>query len=364
MTRMSLVLLFALIGLCFAQNSIYVEGYYRSDGTYVAPHYRSSPDGNFYNNWSTKGNYNPYTGKAGTKTMPSPSTAKDNSAFFGPFEDAISRISEERARARIVEAEHQHELSIQEQRQKLQKREMQLEFLESITTNKVYGLQTRISAKKKLLEILGLSNPAFEYDEAVYTAGIPQEFMAFIDEFPDSVHAKVALYAQKAHPSNIISQSKFISLQKQGYRKLRVLYLGYYADGMPEDVLVVSEYYSKNAAPEDYVQQAELFNSSIESFFIIDNITLCGDWTAMPEKISDAIINNATTKWQYNYPMIAYTLQNQINGYYVVKELLQQLNQLPQDKKRAILDKAKKEWPGDLSAQAYLIESELSKTGN
>lgn len=45
-----------------------VRGYYRSNGTYVSPHMRSSPDGNFYNNWSTVGNINPYTGKEGTKT--------------------------------------------------------------------------------------------------------------------------------------------------------------------------------------------------------------------------------------------------------------------------------------------------------
>lgn len=44
----------------------YVRGYYRKDGTYVQPHYRSKPDGNIWNNWSTKGNVNPYTGKRGT----------------------------------------------------------------------------------------------------------------------------------------------------------------------------------------------------------------------------------------------------------------------------------------------------------
>ena len=47
-----------------------VRGYTRSNGTYVAPHYRSSPDGNFANNWSTKGNINPYTGNVGTRVTP------------------------------------------------------------------------------------------------------------------------------------------------------------------------------------------------------------------------------------------------------------------------------------------------------
>jgi hypothetical protein len=48
----------------------WVAGYYRRDGTYVQSHYRTNPDNSFYNNWSTKGNVNPYTGKAGTKVPP------------------------------------------------------------------------------------------------------------------------------------------------------------------------------------------------------------------------------------------------------------------------------------------------------
>jgi hypothetical protein len=53
-----------------AYANVHVNGYFRKDGTYVQPHYRSNPDGNFYNNWSTKGNINPYTGEEGTKTHP------------------------------------------------------------------------------------------------------------------------------------------------------------------------------------------------------------------------------------------------------------------------------------------------------
>lgn len=46
-----------------------VGGYYRKSGTYVAPYYRSTSNSTKADNWSTKGNYNPYTGKAGTKTL-------------------------------------------------------------------------------------------------------------------------------------------------------------------------------------------------------------------------------------------------------------------------------------------------------
>lgn len=50
-----------------ATTTVNVRGYFRKDGTYVAGHKRTAPDGNFNNNWSTQGNVNPYTGEVGTK---------------------------------------------------------------------------------------------------------------------------------------------------------------------------------------------------------------------------------------------------------------------------------------------------------
>lgn len=42
-------------------------GYVKKDGTYVQPHYQTAPDNTRVNNWSSKPNVNPYTGKEGTK---------------------------------------------------------------------------------------------------------------------------------------------------------------------------------------------------------------------------------------------------------------------------------------------------------
>jgi len=66
--RWFVLALLVLVQLGFAQ--VHVRGYTRKDGTYVAPHYRSNPDGIFSNNWSTQGNVNPYTGAVGTKVTP------------------------------------------------------------------------------------------------------------------------------------------------------------------------------------------------------------------------------------------------------------------------------------------------------
>ena len=48
-------------------NNVYVNGYRRNDGTYVKSHVRSKADSSFRNNYSTKGNTNPRTGKPGTR---------------------------------------------------------------------------------------------------------------------------------------------------------------------------------------------------------------------------------------------------------------------------------------------------------
>jgi len=48
----------------------YVRGYFRKDGTYVSGHRRTNRDDSFWNNWSSRGNTNPYTGRIGTKTPP------------------------------------------------------------------------------------------------------------------------------------------------------------------------------------------------------------------------------------------------------------------------------------------------------
>lgn len=51
----------------FAQNSVYVSGYTKSNGSYVEPYYRTSPNVTRNDNYSTVGNINPYTGTSGTK---------------------------------------------------------------------------------------------------------------------------------------------------------------------------------------------------------------------------------------------------------------------------------------------------------
>ena len=48
-------------------TTVPVRGYFKASGTYVAPHYQTAPNATKLDNWSSKPNVNPYTGKAGTK---------------------------------------------------------------------------------------------------------------------------------------------------------------------------------------------------------------------------------------------------------------------------------------------------------
>jgi hypothetical protein len=61
-----LVLCFSFAAEAFAKSTS-VKGYYRKDGTYVKPHYRSTPNGTTSDNYSHCGNVNPSTGKVGSE---------------------------------------------------------------------------------------------------------------------------------------------------------------------------------------------------------------------------------------------------------------------------------------------------------
>lgn len=57
-----------VIALCIPTVAIaddLVRGHVNRDGTYVAPHYRTSPNNTRMDNYSTQGNTNPYTGQQG-----------------------------------------------------------------------------------------------------------------------------------------------------------------------------------------------------------------------------------------------------------------------------------------------------------
>jgi hypothetical protein len=63
-------------------SQVSVRGYYRSNGTYVQPHQRTAPNYTRNDNYSTVGNVNPYTGKAGTQPRDSYSAITTTSSYY------------------------------------------------------------------------------------------------------------------------------------------------------------------------------------------------------------------------------------------------------------------------------------------
>lgn len=66
MKTLILVLLLPILSL--AQQSSKVHSYNKKDGTHVESYHRTKADKTERNNYSSKGNTNPYTGKKGYKT--------------------------------------------------------------------------------------------------------------------------------------------------------------------------------------------------------------------------------------------------------------------------------------------------------
>lgn len=67
MGKILAVVAIVLIGCSVAQAKP-VKGYVKKDGTSVRPHARTGPNHTQRDNFSTKGNRSPTTGKAGTRT--------------------------------------------------------------------------------------------------------------------------------------------------------------------------------------------------------------------------------------------------------------------------------------------------------
>lgn len=76
-TALSLLLLTVFFSIGVHADT-WVNGYMKYDGTYVKGHYRSDPDSTINNNWDTRGNVNPHTGRVGIRD---PNSYGDNSGM-------------------------------------------------------------------------------------------------------------------------------------------------------------------------------------------------------------------------------------------------------------------------------------------
>ncbi|MFA4844487.1 MAG: hypothetical protein WC632_06030 [Candidatus Margulisiibacteriota bacterium] len=64
-----MALICSLLAFTSFAKSVRVSGHIKKSGTYIAPHYKTFPNRTKIDNWPTKGNVNPYTGKKGAKRI-------------------------------------------------------------------------------------------------------------------------------------------------------------------------------------------------------------------------------------------------------------------------------------------------------
>ena len=67
----------------FGQGYHYNNGYVDRNGVFHPAHYQTNPNNNPWDNWSTRGNYNPFTGKPGTRTPQGPHY--DRNGVYHPY---------------------------------------------------------------------------------------------------------------------------------------------------------------------------------------------------------------------------------------------------------------------------------------
>ena len=78
--KVKIIAIAATLAISPVLADTYVPGYFKKDGTYVEGHYKRSPNSTRTDNYSSKGNTNPYTGERGSTDpyAPKKSTTYDS----------------------------------------------------------------------------------------------------------------------------------------------------------------------------------------------------------------------------------------------------------------------------------------------
>lgn len=66
----------------FAQSQVWVNGYTKSDGTYVTGHYKTTSNTTATDNYTYKNNTNPNTGTTGNQSLYQNSTPTENRTLY------------------------------------------------------------------------------------------------------------------------------------------------------------------------------------------------------------------------------------------------------------------------------------------
>jgi hypothetical protein len=277
---------------CEAGGRTYVRGYVRSNGTYVAPHYRTSPDASFYNNWSSIGNVNPYTGKVGTKTDTPTGTAL-----------------------------HFRYSSIPE-------------FVFAPIPNEIIGTRT---------------SPSSPVPTSLESDQLPRP------EITNEISQGIQAQASRQWPSDFSMQAYTIRRQQEGYVALQQHRIAFSTLGVPVEVQEWALQNALTRWPGDYSMQAYDYERSLEGYLQLSALVSSQEYRDLPAAHAQWMSAVALGHWAGDFSMQAYALEKQIDGYYELSRLYQAMVDLPSDVTESIKANARGSWPEDLSMQAYEV---------
>ena len=193
----------------FAGGRTYVRGHFRKDGAYVAPHYRTSPDGSFYNNWSTYGNINPYTGEFGKNLFP------DKYKSHGYIKSSVPN------------------------------------FQLAPIPNEI-GQTNRNNNKAITPDISSYSD---------INSPLPSEVGNWIEK-----------NAQQKWPNDLSMQAYTMQTQKEGYLRLQSQKKSFSQVGIPDNIFTWCLNLSKKKWPEDFSMQAYTFENNLEGYLKLSHL--------------------------------------------------------------------------------------------
>lgn len=286
----------------YAQGRVYVKGYFRGDGTYVQPHYRTAPDRNFYNNWSTYGNVNPYTGELGTKKHPynrSYSTYRSNY------------------------------------------RDFKLAPTPEIHTSNSYSNNTSYSTSNS-------NQVKLRFDPSIEAVSIPQKTKKSIFEL-----------AEIKWPNDYRMQTYTIEKNIEGYKELHSISRTAKRIGIKDSLITWMFNEAEKKWPQDYSMQAYMVENNLDGYLKASALLSSEEWENLPDNVSESILSTTFKKWGTDLSMIAYRLENEIDGFYRLLEVVEKMSSLQKEQKDQILSIARNKWPQDLSMQAYTVENEF-----
>lgn len=280
-----------------AGGRTYVRGHIRKDGAYVPPHYRTAPDSSFYNNWSTLGNINPYTGKPGTKTEPSspsrlrfyPSTAPG--FIFAPVPPALSS-------------------TIAPLPKSLSPR---------VGTTSVERPPESIDEEIKSLATAQWPN---DFSMQVYTIKKQREGYAALHShlrtysnlgLADQIRDWALTNARREWPNDYSMQAYSYEKNLDGYLRLSALVSSDEWKRLPEDHAnwMMERVYEQWA--NDFSMQAYALEKQIDGYYELARLE--SQLGELPKDVADGIRRKARSSWPNDLSMQAYTIRKETEGY-------------------------------------------------